>query len=186
MSPSPRERLPHTPLHRVEASATPELASVEVKPGDAPDHYTLVVSPKPTLPVGPFNFRIQVAVVTPDGVRHRCGAVGVSGEVQPPIRVLPRVVLLGEHPVQDRAEADVTVRLPGDGWVIDRVETSDPDTAVVQCESGPDGAIRYRLMQHIRQPGDRVSTVRFVARRADGHTEAAVVDVRYHGEPARQ
>lgn len=101
--------------------------------------------------------------------------------MQPPVRVLPRVVLLGEHAVPGRAKAYVTVRLPANGWTIDRIEADDPDTAVARTEVEVDGGIRYRITQTIARAGDYVSTVRFVVRQPDGQTESATIHVHYHG-----
>ncbi|HJT77028.1 MAG TPA: DUF1573 domain-containing protein [Gemmataceae bacterium] len=172
----------HVPLRRLEASALPDLAEVRVEEDAAPGGYRIVVSPHPALPVGPFRFRVQVRAVTADGAAHECGALDVSGEMQPSSRIFPRLVLLGEHPVADRAEADVSVRLPASGWAIDRIETDGPDTTVSRLGVGPDGEQRLRVAQRIARAGDQVATVRVIIRKPDRQTEAVTVQVRYYGQ----
>lgn len=176
----------HLPLLRLEVSAPQELASVRVETHSDPGRYTLVITPNPDLPIGPFRFRVEVTAVVPDGTAYQCGGIDVSGEIQSPIRVLPRIVLLGEHTVSAHAEADITVRLPADGWAIDHVGVDDQDTVVTRVGVDDKGGIRYRVCQHVRRTGDHVARVRFVARNGGEATETASVEVRYHGQTTQR
>jgi hypothetical protein len=106
--------------------------------------------------------------------------------MQPPFRVLPRVILLGEQPIQGQAEAFITVSLPGDGWAIERIETDSTDTAVARTKAGYDGEVRLRVEQKIAKAGDQVSRIRIVVRKPEGDTETATVEVCYHGESSRR
>jgi hypothetical protein len=161
----------------------PDIAAVRVESvPDSPDNYLIVVSPRPELSIGPFNFKVHVLAVTPDGELHPCASIEASGEMQPSCGVLPRLILLGEHPVPDQAEADICVRLPPEEWKIDRIDTDNSDTTVAQTGIQADGSLNLRLTQKISGPGDQVSHVRIVVRKPDKKTEVLTVEVRYYGQ----
>jgi hypothetical protein len=104
--------------------------------------------------------------------------------MQPSSRVVPRMILFGEKPIGDKAEAFVTVRLPSEDWAIDHFETDDADTAVAREGTDTDGGIRFRVTQRIGQIGDHRSSVRVIIRKADRQMEAVMVDVQYYGQKA--
>jgi hypothetical protein len=170
------------PISRLEAFAVPDIATVQVEPiaGAAAEYY-IMITPKPDVPIGPFRFAVPVRAVTSDGAVHPCAAIDASGEMQPSTRVTPRLVLLGERPVRDRAEAEVRVRLPANGWAIDRVEADSAETTVCRVGTGSDGEALLRVVQRITRAGDRVSPIRIIVRKPDRQTEAVTVEVRYHG-----
>ena len=172
----------HEPLERLEASADPDAAFVRVEPiADTLRQYSVIVTPNPDLPVGSFRFDVPIQAVTADGTAHPCASIEVTGEMQPSVRVLPRMVLLGEHQVPSQSEADITVRLPHGGWTVHRIETDSLDTVVTKKEVEPDGGVRYRVTQQINRPGDNVSRVQFLVRPAAGPGEVVTAEVRYHG-----
>jgi hypothetical protein len=173
----------HVPIDRLDASAVPDLAVARVESvADNPGQYCIIVSPRPDLPVGPFRFDVQVRAVTADAVVHPGASIEVSGEMQSPCRVFPRLILLGEHTILDCAEADMTVWLPANGWGIDRIETDSPDTSVSRAGVGPDGGMGLRVTQRIARAGDQVAAIRIVVHTPDGQTEVLPVEVRYHGQ----
>lgn len=131
--------------------------------------------------MGSFRFDVPLIVVSPDGERHRCTAIEVSGEMRPSTRIVPDIVLLGEHPVGEKATAEVSVRLPaGSGWTVDRVE-GPPDMALTPGGSTEDGALRYRLVQNIKEPGDKVVKAKFLVSKPGHDPEAVELTVRYYG-----
>jgi hypothetical protein len=125
---------------------------------------------------------VQLQAVTPDDVSHPCSAIEVVGEMQPSSRVIPRMVLLGEHTVPSEAEADVTLRLPANDWKIDHIETETTDTLVTRAKADLEEGVHLHITQRIRQIGDRVSTIRIVVRKPDKQVEVVPVEVRYYGQ----
>ena len=157
--------------------ATVRLTGVAERAGE----YEIDITPRANLAVGPFRFDVPLVVVSPDGERHRCTAIEVSGEMRPSTRIVPDIVLLGEHPVGEKVTAEVSVRLPaGGGWAVDRVEGS-PDTNLTPGKPSEDGTLRYRLVQNIKEPGDKVVKAKFLVSKPVHDSEAVELDVRYYG-----
>lgn len=173
----------HVPLKSLQASVVPESAVVRVEASAAtPGDYFIFVSPNPSLPLGRFRFEVQLQAVTLDDVSYPCPTIEVVGEMQPSTRVIPRMVLLGEHIVPSEAEADVTLQLPAKDWKIDHVETDTEDMLVTQSKSELEEEVRLHITQRIEQVGDRVSTLRIVMRKPDKQVEIVLVEVRYYGQ----
>lgn len=176
----------HVPLKSLQALVLPKSAEVRVERSAAnPGDYSILISPNPSLPIGRFRFEVQLQAVTPDEVSHPCSAIEVVGEMQPRSRVVPRMVLLGEHTVPAEVEADVTLRLPANDWKIDHIETDTRDTLVTQAKGEVEEGVRLHITQRIKQVGDHVSTIRIVVRKPDRQVEFVPVEVRYYGEDGR-
>ncbi len=123
--------------------------------------------------------------VTPDGVKHRCVAFRVSGEMRSPVRVVPDIVLLGEHPVGAISESIVSIRFPTEAWLLNRIETEHTDTRVLPTEP-LDGHPAYRILQPITNPSDGTCQVRFVCTKPNGQLETVTTTLRWYGEPSRK
>lgn len=176
----------HVPLANLEASCPPDMAKVVVVPAPKrPGGYDVRVTPRPDLPLGPFKFDVGLSATMSDGAKHRCVAFRVTGEMGSPARVIPGTVLLGEHLVGSTTEATVSLRLPADGWTVDRVETELPTTKVTRAPP-LDERPTYRITQTIPKPGDGSCQVHFVSRRPDGQIETVPVNVRWYGEPREE
>lgn len=154
------------------------MESDAANPGD----YFLFVSPNPSLPIGRFRFEVQLQAMTLDDEVHPCSAIEAAGEMQPSSRVIPRMVLLGEHTIPTKAEADVTLRLPANDWKIDHNETDKTEMLVTQAKTELKEGVRLHITQRIRQIGDGVSTIRIVVRKPDKQVEIVPVEVRYYGQ----
>jgi hypothetical protein len=129
----------HFPLERLEVYAPPEIADVRSEPlAHDPGKYIILVSPRPSLPAGPFQFQVQVDAVEAGGSTHRCASIEAYGEMQPPVQVFPRMLLLGEHRVGTRVEADVCLHLPTTGpsatSVPDQLPTAESKLAFLPDE----------------------------------------------------
>jgi len=132
------------------------------------------------LPLGPFQFDVQLTATTPDGAKHKCVAFRVQGEMRSPVRVIPDQVLLGEHTTGTTAEAIVSVKLPGAGWSVDRVETERTDTTVTAAPP-LDKCPTYRISQLAAKRGDHSAQVRFVCRKPNGQFETVPIAVQWYG-----
>lgn len=173
---------PNVPLESLQASVDPKFAEARVERSANPEDYFLFVSPNPTLPIGRFRFEVELQVVMLDGAVHPCPSIEVTGEMQPSSRVIPRMVLLGEHTVPSEAEADVTLRLPANDWKIDHIETDTTEILVKQSKSELEEGVRLHITQRIGQAGDQVSIIRIVVRKPDKQTEIVPLEVRYYGQ----
>lgn len=172
----------YVPLKALKATVVPRSAEVRVEPSaETPGDYLVFVAPNPSLSIGRFHCKVQLQAVTLDGVAHPCSTIEVGGEMQHSARVVPRMVLLGEHPIPSEAEADVTVRLPASDWKIDHIETDTTETLVKQSKSDSEAGVRLHITQRIRQPGDGVSIVRIAVRKPDKQVEIVPVEIRYYG-----
>jgi uncharacterized protein DUF1573 len=174
----------HVPLAGLEASCPASMATVGVRPvAGQPGRYDVLVTPNPSLPLGPFKFDVAVTAVEPNGRKFPCASFTAEGEMGSPVRVVPNPVLLGEHPVGLKAEAFVSVRLPAAGWSVERVETESSETAVTFA--GPvEGRPAYRVTQPVTKAGDQNCQVRFVIRKPTGQLETVPAAVRWYGEGA--
>jgi hypothetical protein len=173
----------HVPIRALELVAEPTIAALRVEQRGHSQDYDVIVTPSSSIPIGPFQFQIRTLAVLPDGSRRECAAIKVFGEMLPPARIIPAVLLLGEHPVGATAKADVTIKLPSaPGWVIDHVEVDGDDTRLASQAKADDGTIHYNLVQHIVSLGDQTRYVRFAVRSPEGKTESSVMKVIYFGE----
>jgi hypothetical protein len=172
----------HMPLERLEVVAVPPIATVRVIPStDETERHDILVSPDPALPIGPFRFDLRITVIGQDGQAYPCATIPVDGEMQPATRIVPSMILLGEHSVPSSPEADFMVHLrPGN--VIERAELDSQYCTVSRL--GPNGGtgVRYRVVMHITKPGDHHTSVVFVVRRSDGLTESAKLVICGYGE----
>lgn len=176
----------HVPLASLDASAPADKATVSVVPAPKrPGGYDVRVTPNPDLPLGAFQFDVQLTATTPDGAKHKCVAFRVGGEIRSPVRVIPDQVLLGEHRTGTTAEAIVSVKLPGAGWSVDRVETERTDTTVTAAPP-LDERPTYRISQLIAKSGDGSCQVRFVCRKPGGQLETVPATVRWAGSHVAQ
>ena len=176
----------HAPLTRVEAEPDSPVVSARVE-ADGAGRYAVVVTPRPDLPPGPFRCEVAVRAVTTDGVSHPAAPFGVTGVVGAPVRVFPRLVLVGEVPVPGTAAGEVTVTLPGGGgWAVARIEAGALGVDVAKVGPGPDGGMVYRITQAVTAAGGALAEVRFVVKGPDGREEAIPVEVRWFGRPTEK
>ncbi|HEY7426950.1 MAG TPA: hypothetical protein VH682_22130 [Gemmataceae bacterium] len=173
----------YLPLAALEATPQPHVASVHIEPlRESPGEYEIVIAPDPNLPVGAFQFKVPVTAVAPEDVRYRCATIQVCGEMQPSTRIVPGVVLLGEHSLGGEAAAEVSVRFPDrSGWAVDRVVVESPHLKLTPNGSFADGAPCYRVTQKIVECGDRESKATFVVAKGGGEWETVELKIRYHG-----
>ena len=173
----------HVPLARVEAVPDSPAVAARVEE-DGPGRFRVVVSPRPDLPVGPFRSTVAVRAVTPDGAAHPAAPVEVSGAVGSPVRVFPRITHLGEVSVPGEAAAEVTVRLPGEGWEVGRVDAGTEGVEARPVGPGPDGGTVYRITQPVAVAGDGRAEVWFVVRTPAGAWHTVPAEVRWFGRAA--
>lgn len=173
----------YVPLKELRAAATSKTAEVRVeKSATDPADYFIFVSPNASLPLGRFRLEVQLQAMTLDDVVHPCPTIEVLGDMQPSSRLIPRMVLLGEHTVPSEAEADVTLRLPGKDWKIAHIEADTTGVRIKRSKSELEEEVRLHITQRIKQAGDHVSTIRIVVRRPDKKLEIVPVEVRYYGQ----
>jgi hypothetical protein len=173
----------HVPLKCLQATVRPNYAATRIESNPAsPEDYFIFVSPNPSLPLGAFRFEVRLRAVTLDDVSHDCATIEAFGVMQPASRVLPRVVLLGEHTIPSEAVADVNLKLPSSRWHIDHLETDSTETLVTQAEGETKESPRLHITQRIMQPGDGVSRIRIVVRKPNKELEIVTVEVRYYGQ----
>ena len=167
----------------LEAVARTQRAKVSLAPvAGKSGEFDIAITPDPKLPLGLFRFEVAVIAVTPDGTRHVCAGIEVSGEMRPATRIVPGIVLLGEHSLGGEATAEVVVRFPdASGWVVDRVEVGSPDSNLKSIGSSEDGVVRYRLVQKITGGGDQANDVKFFVGKAGSGQEVVETKVRYYG-----
>ena len=183
----PRGRTFHVtaqkPLARVEADLDSSYGSVRVEPA-GPDRWAVTVTPSPQLPAGPFEFRVPIRAVTPDGESHPSTTVVVAGEMHPPVRAFPRTAqVVGDVTVPGPAVAEVSVTVP-DGWAVARVESDAAGTDAKHVGPAPDGGRLYRITQPTPNPGGFRVGVRFVVQGPAGRTATAPVEVVGYARPA--
>jgi hypothetical protein len=173
----------HVPLKSLEASAHPSSADVRVEAiADVPGDFHIFVSPHASLAIGPFQFEVEVRAVTMDDAVHPCMTIEASGQMQPSLRVIPRMVFLGECEVASQAEADVTLRLPAKDWKIDHIEADTDETRVTRSKAELEEGVRLHITQRIGRIGDHVAALRIVVCKPDKQLEIVPVKVHYHGE----
>lgn len=173
----------HVPLKSLQASVVPKSAAIRIEKSAAnPEEFLIFVSPNPSLPVGQFQFEVQLQALSVEDEVYPCSSIHVGGNMQPPSRVTPRLVLLGEQTVSSEAEADVTLQLPASDWKIDHIETDTTDTLVRQGKPDREGRVPLHIRQQIRQIGDGVATIRIAVRKPNKQIENVPMEVRYYGQ----
>jgi len=140
----------HVPGTSLAASIKPDIATVKVKAMDGSnDQFELVVTPHPTLPVGPFSGNIQVDLIANDAARLPGVVLPIAGKMQPEVRAIPAHLAFGGRQVGGYAESTVTLQVPvGEDWVVDHIEIDSADVRVAADTAA--GALAARVF-HIRQ-----------------------------------
>lgn len=173
----------HAAFDRLKAIIEPAKATVVVTPvTGSTDELDVVVTPNPALPIGPFSFDVRLEAVEANGTRHPVSLLTIRGDMQPPVRIVPRVVLLGEHKVGTEATGEVELRLPtADGWAVKQIEPGSADVRVVVLPSSSPGVLRYSATQRIATAGDQRADIQFVLTRPDGKTLRVKTEVVSYG-----
>ena len=172
----------HVPLGGLEAEVVPANAGTAILVPTGSGQYDLAISPNRTLPVGPFQFTVQVRPITPNWKPLTAIPVEVSGEMRPTVRAFPRTVLFGEVETPGMADAEVVLTLPpGDKWRVGRIESDSEGTKVVAVGPAPDGGVRYRIEQPVTKLGDQQVVVSFAVLGPEDRKETVRVELRYHG-----
>ncbi len=172
----------------LQVRAVPDLVTVRVPPeqGD-PTRCALAIAPRTTLPQGPFACKVHLDAVLPSGERLPGPALSVWGNVQPAVRALPGLLLLGRGAVGEVFEADVILQGPQeDKWAVDHIEAESADVSV-QPAHAPRLLVgrTFRVRQRITGEGPRSSTVRFFVGKAGGSLEPVAVRVHCEGTDPR-
>jgi hypothetical protein len=167
----------------LEANVQPNLAKVAiVQTSRTRGEYDLAITPDPSLPLGPFQFAIALTVRMPNQQCHRSAAIDVLGVMQPSTRVVPSVVLLGEHPVAAQATAEVSIYFPDPvGWSVEQIDISSPGLSVEPIQSVEVRRFRYRLVQVVREHGNQTNEIQFKVKKPGGDRETVRLAVAYYG-----
>lgn len=175
----------HVPARGLDVEVTPAIATTQVipRPGSS-DEYELQVAPLPSLPSGPFQFKLRVDVIAPDGTRMPGVTIPAAGTMGQEVQPLPSQVLLGSHPLGRTAEADLVLQASaGMDWEVAQIEVDSPDVQVRPIGRKDSSLGRtYRVIQRIAREGDQTSAVRFVLKRPDREPLRVRVNVCYRGE----
>lgn len=171
----------HTPVKELRSRVRPDSAAT-VHADREGDRFEVRVAPRSSLPVGPFEFEVLFTAVEEGGAEWPGPVVRVWGEMQPPTRIVPGSVLLGEHPVGTRAEGEVVLKLPAGEWVVKQVEAESPDVTVRRASR--ENAVAYVIAQTVRRAGDDTSLVHFTVSSPDGKSHRVTTKVSYYGLPA--
>jgi hypothetical protein len=147
--------------------------------------YLVKITPKVSLPPGPFQFEIAVEARTQGGQTVRTG-VWVSGRIRSIVYCSPETVVLGARRIGEVVEETVFIQSRnGDGF---EVIAFNPDTKdlMVQPIAAAEGLARgFRVSQKVTQIGDCTELVRFSIRQANGaNLDEILLPVRYHGMPS--
>jgi hypothetical protein len=172
----------HTPLAGLTADVQPASAGAASLLPVGPSELSLAISPSPTLPPGPFDFKVFLRPIGTDGQSLPPIRVEVDGEMQATVRAFPRTVLCGEVETPGAVTAEVVLTLPpGTEWQVGRIECDSEATDVVALGPGPDGGLLYRITHPVTQAGDHLTGVRLVVHGPDDRKEVVRVELRYHG-----
>lgn len=172
----------HTPLRKLDVEVLPASTGTASLVPTGPEQYSLVISPSPALPVGPFRFTVWVRPTGTNGQSLTGIPVEVTGEMLPTVRAFPRTVIIGEVDAPGAAEAEVVLTLPpGDKWRVGRIECDTEGTKVVAAGPAPDGGLRYRIEQPVTKFGDQQAVVSFTVLGPEDRKETVRVELRYHG-----
>jgi len=175
----------HIPIKTLKVVGNADIADVRVEPiNGKTGHFAIVVTPNPTQPIGIFRFDVSTMAIGMNDEQHLCANFTVFGEMLPPARIVPGILLLGEHVIGQTATAEVSIRLPNrEGWMIDHIEIDSGDTSVARVENVNGKSLRYAITQTINEPGDQTRTIRFVLRDPNGKAIPCNMKVIYHGNP---
>lgn len=81
------------------ATIKPEWGKVKIENSGIADEFLVLVTPSPSLPIGPFRFDVPLSVQTTEEEKFPGPILEISGDMQPSSRVMPRVVFLGDHSI---------------------------------------------------------------------------------------
>ena len=105
--------------------------------------------------------------------------------MQPPGRLVPSLILLGERAIGSKATATVSVVLPlGPGWSVEKAETDSTDTTVRAGET-KDGVSNFELTQIINGKKDQTRTIFVVVLSPGGVKSRSTAIVSFYGSETR-
>jgi hypothetical protein len=173
----------HVATEKLEITVHPDLALVQVRRrDDDPSQFEISVAPRSDLPVGRFEGRVKIDLLTPSGDRLSGISLPIEGQVQSEIRPLPARLLLGSGALGKSLEGFVVLQVPsGMEMVVKQIETESADVQVewVTMNGSPDGRT-FRITQQISKEGDQSSIVHFTV--SNGNSRIKVpTEVCYRG-----
>ena len=177
----------YEPLRHLSANVDPSLAQVSVsrvkRPDDAVEQYQLSIQPREDLPVGPFEFTVELNAIKQSGSTLPTFPLRVSGKVVDDIRARPLSVIFGARTVGETVEETVTLLSSSDkSFSVERIGGGSEALTVQPIEMQPEaaGAHRkwvFRITKVIEQLGDCSNEIRFFVR-VEGTDAAVIVPVR--------
>ena len=175
----------HVPAERIVATIVPEVVSIRIaRKTDDPSRYDLFITPKESLPQGPFKADVTLEIERADGSRAFGATFPVEGVVQPEVRALPARLLLGSNKVGETVSAVVVLQVPSNTSVtVTQIETDSDNlhAAPTEVEGIPTGRA-YRVKFKLTKEGDQSATLHFVLRKADRSLERLHVEVNAFGD----
>lgn len=170
---------------RLRMKVVPDLVAVEVRPAEgSANRFDLLLAPRPSLPVGPFECKVHLDLETKDGERLSGVGLPVTGKMQPEVRAIPAQLVFGPRRIGQTAESTVTLQVPkGEDWVVDHIETDAAGVRVepVAASGMPPGRV-FRVRQSITKVGHQSSTIRFFVRKGHGDPVPLAMKVSYDGD----
>jgi hypothetical protein len=160
--------------------------SIQLTPVDChPQQVDVLITPKPDLPLGPFEAQLHLELARQDGKHLPAAVVTITGSVQPEVRLLPARLVLGARPIGSEADETVVIQAPpGRAVNVARIDIDSPDLQVKPTSVAgiPEGRA-FRVIQTFTRAGDQRSTAKFHVREADRPVRVVEMEVAYHGEP---
>lgn len=164
---------------------SPGVVAKSVARQDKPGQFDIQVTPDPEMPAGPFRSRVDVTAIGVDGKRHLCAWFTVDGDMQPPGRLVPSLVLLGDHAIGSKATATISVVIPsGPGWSVEKAETDSIDTTVRAGET-KNGVSNFEITQVINGKKDQTRTIYVVVLGPGGVKSRSTATVSFYGSEAQ-
>lgn len=171
---------PHIPLKTVVASCDPALAVVEVT--GPPDRCLLKITPKESLPAGPFQFAVTVQAITTQGEQLPGIPLQVEGMVMDDLQVVPASVFFGARPVGENVSETVVLQSIGSKPLeLKGIEPTSGDITVEPLTASAAVGKAFRVTQTVSAAGNQKGFVRFTVQRQNGETLVIPVVLTYFG-----
>jgi hypothetical protein len=145
--------------------------------------YSLVVRPKPDLPVGVHRAEVEVTAMLADGHTTCRRNVTVQAEIVPDIQATPAQVYFGARPQGGKCEEAVLIHsLTGSAFTIADRNVEGTGLVVEKAEQATHGQTDvFLLSQDIANIGRQAGKVVFAVKNPDGKRAEVTVPVEYHG-----
>jgi hypothetical protein len=173
----------HVPLSYLRPHLDEAVADIRMlKLKDKPGQYELEITPKASLPAGPFSFVVNLEGATKSGVIVARVPLPIRGRIKEEVEAIPSCMQLGARCCGETINETIILRsLVHKSFEVLQVNTSTKDIQLKALANTHPDESRYALSWSLSKSGDQVERIDFILRYESGRTVSVSVAASAHG-----